>query len=128
MDWTLEVVVVPVSDVERSIGFYRDQLGFHLDHDTAAGADMRFVQLTPPGSGCSIVIGSGIPQAEPGSYRGLQLVVADIALAHAQLAESGVDVSDVEQIDPRDGGTLCNFADPDGNTWVVQEIKARGQS
>jgi catechol 2,3-dioxygenase-like lactoylglutathione lyase family enzyme len=127
MDWTLEVVVVPVCDVERSIRFYRDQLGFTLDHDTAAG-EMRFVQLTPPGSGCSIVIGSDIPQAEPGSYRGLQLVVADIATAHAQLVERGVDVSEVQQIDPRDGGTLCNFADPDGNTWVVQEIKARAQS
>lgn len=125
MDWTLEVVVVPVADVERSIGFYRDQVGFDLDFDTDAGA-ARFVQLTPPGSGCSIVIGSGIPQAEVGSYRGLQLVVADIGVAHAQLVERGVEVSDIEQIDPRDGGTLCHFADPDGNTWVVQEIKARG--
>jgi catechol 2,3-dioxygenase-like lactoylglutathione lyase family enzyme len=128
MNWTLEVVVVPVADVDRSIAFYTDQLGFALDHDTVMGDDMRFVQLTPPGSGCSIVIGKGITKSVPGTYNGMQLVVADIQIAHAQLVERGVEVSDVEQIDPRDGGTLCHFADPDGNTWVVQEIKARADA
>lgn len=126
MDWTLEVVQVPVADVSRSLAFYRDQVGFHLDFDTDTGS-VRFLQLTPPGSGCSIQLSSH-PQAEPGSCRGLQLVVADIRLAHSELVERGVDVSDVEQIDPRDGGTLCHFADPDGNTWVIQELKARAQS
>jgi catechol 2,3-dioxygenase-like lactoylglutathione lyase family enzyme len=126
MDWTLEVVVVPVSDIDRAIAFYRDTLGFHLDHETQA-AGMRFAQLTPPGSGCSIVIGDlpGGQSMEPGSLKGLQLVVADAHRAHDELAARGVEVGDVEVIDERDGGTLFGFTDPDGNAWVVQQIKAR---
>ena len=125
MDWTLEVVVVPVSDVDRAIAFYRDQLGFHLDHDTRAG-EMRFAQLTPPGSGCSIVLG-GEQAMAPGSLKGLQLVVADAYRARQQLVERGVAVGEIDVIDERDGGTLFGFADPDGNGWVVQQIKARAE-
>lgn len=125
MDWTLEVILVPVSDVDRSKAFYADQLGFNVDHDTVVSDELRFVQLTPPGSGCSVVIGKGVNQSEPGAFHGMQLVVADIQAAHALLTDRGVDVSAIEQIDPRDGGTMCYFADPDGNRWVVQEIKAR---
>jgi catechol 2,3-dioxygenase-like lactoylglutathione lyase family enzyme len=123
MDWTLEVVVVPVSDVDRAIAFYRDQLGFHLDHDTRAG-DRRFAQLTPRGSGCSIVL-SDPPPMPTGSLRGLQLVVADAYRARAELLERGVAVGDIDVIDERDGGTLFGFADLDGNAWVVQQITAR---
>jgi catechol 2,3-dioxygenase-like lactoylglutathione lyase family enzyme len=123
MDWTLEVVVVPVSDVDRAIAFYRDQLGFTLDHDTRAG-DQRFAQLTPPGSGCSIVL-SGQPPMPPGSLKGLQLVVEDAYRARAQLVEHGVAAGKIDVIDERDGGTLFGFIDPDGNSWVVQQIKAR---
>jgi catechol 2,3-dioxygenase-like lactoylglutathione lyase family enzyme len=123
MDWTLEVVVVPVSDVDRAIAFYRDQVGFALDHDTRAG-DQRFVQLTPPGSGCSIVLGEP-PPMPPGSLRGLQLVVPDGYRARAELIERGVAAGDIDVIDERDGGTLFGFTDPDGNAWVVQQIKAR---
>lgn len=128
MQWSLEVVVVPATDIDRSIAFYRDQVGFVLDHDTAREG-VRFCQLTPPGSGCSIVIGD-LPsqrEMEPGSMRGLQLVVPDAARAHVELAERGVEVDDIQVIDPRDGGTFFGFADPDGNTWVVQELKARAE-
>ena len=126
MDWTLEVVVVPVSDIATSVAFYRDQVGFHLDHDTQ-NEHMHVVQLTPPGSGCSIVIGDLPSQNEmaPGSMRGLQLVVADAEAARAQLLERGVDASEITVIDERDGGTFFGFADPDGNTWAVQQIRAR---
>ena len=130
MDWTLEVVVVPVSSqdggVDRAIAFYRDQLGFNLDHHTQARG-MNFAQLTPPGSGCSIVIGDlpGGPSMEPGSLKGLQLVVADTARAHHELSARGVLVGDINVIDERDGGTMFDFSDPDGNAWVVQQIKAR---
>jgi catechol 2,3-dioxygenase-like lactoylglutathione lyase family enzyme len=129
MDWTLEVVVVPVSDIDRAIAFYRDQLGFNLDHDTRAG-ETRFAQLTPPGSGCSIVIGDlpGGQSMEPGSLKGLQLIVADASRAHDELVARGVKVGDIDVIDERDGGTLFGFADPDGNGWVVQQIKARAQT
>jgi catechol 2,3-dioxygenase-like lactoylglutathione lyase family enzyme len=126
MDWTLEVVVVPVSDVDRAIAFYRDQLGFALDHDTHTG-EMRFAQLTPPGSGCSIVLGDlpGGPAMEPGSLKGLQLVVSDAHRARAELIERGVATGAIDVMDERDGGTLFGFSDPDGNSWVVQQIKAR---
>jgi catechol 2,3-dioxygenase-like lactoylglutathione lyase family enzyme len=127
MDWTLEVVVVPVSDLDRSIAFYRDQVGFHLDHDT--GGAHRFCQLTPPGSGCSIVMGD-LPPARrmaPGSLHGLQLVVADADAARAHLVANGVEASEVTVVDPRDGGTLFTFADPDGNTWTVQQLRARAE-
>jgi catechol 2,3-dioxygenase-like lactoylglutathione lyase family enzyme len=130
MDWTLEVVVVPVASqdggVDRAIAFYRDQLGFHLDHHTKT-ADMNFAQLTPPGSGCSIVIGElpGGPAMATGSLKGLQLVVADAYRARDELLARGVDVGEMQVLDGRDGGTLFGFADPDGNTWMVQQIKAR---
>ncbi|MFB6612166.1 VOC family protein [Agromyces sp. NPDC056379] len=128
MDWTLEVVIVPVSDLDRSIAFYRDQLGFALDHDTRNG-DMHIAQLTPRGSGCSIVIGSLPSQNEmaPGSLHGLQLVVADAAAARDELISRGVEASEITVFDERDGGTFFGFADPDGNTWAVQQIKARGE-
>jgi catechol 2,3-dioxygenase-like lactoylglutathione lyase family enzyme len=129
MDWTLEVVVLPVSDIERSIGFYRDQMGFHLDHDTH-NEHMHVAQLTPPGSGCSIVIGD-LPaqnQMEPGSMKSLQLVVADAAAARQELLGRGVEASDLTVITEADGGTFFGFQDPDGNSWAVQEIKARADT
>lgn len=128
MDWTLEVVLLPVSDIDRAIAFYRDQLGFHLDHDTDTG-EVRVVQLTPPGSGCSIVLGNLPAHQEmvPGSIRGLQLVVADAEQAQAELLERGVETGEIIVIDERDGGTLFGFSDPDGNTWAVQQIMARAE-
>ena len=137
MNWTLEVVVVPVTDVDRAKAFYADQVGFNVDHDTRVSDEQRFVQLTPPGSGCSIVIGQGMVEMEPGSLKGLQLVVADIRAAHRQLVERGVEVSDVQVFDgdasrlERGGTALDNvgfvfFSDPDGNGWAVQQISARG--
>ncbi|SMQ71517.1 VOC family protein [Agreia sp. VKM Ac-1783] len=123
MDWTLEVVVLPVSDIDRSIAFYRDQLGFALDHDTQT-PQMRVVQLTPPGSGCSIVL--GMSQMQPGSMKGLQLVVSDAAAAREQLVSRGVEVSELTIFDPeRDGGTFFFFDDPDANSWAVQQMKVR---
>ena len=126
MDWTLEVVIVPVSDLDAAIAFYRDRVGFHLDHDTR-NEHMHVAQLTPPGSGCSIVVGSLPSQQEmaPGSLKGVQLVVADAEAARAELVSRGVECSEVQVIDPRDGGTFFGFADPDGNTWAVQQIRAR---
>ena len=128
MDWTLEVVILPVSDIARSIEFYRDKVGFHLDHDTK-NEHMHVVQLTPNGSGCSIVFGDLPSQREmaPGSMRGLQLVVPDAQAARAELQGRGVAVSDIMKFDERDGGTFFGFADPDGNTWAVQELKVRGE-
>ena len=136
MNWTLEVVVVPVSDVDRAKTFYADRLGFNVDHDTKVSEEMRFVQLTPPGSGCSIVVGKGTVEMEPGSLQGLQLVVNDIVAAHAQLVERGVEVSEVQVVDgdasrlTRGGAALDNvgfvfFSDPDGNGWAVQQISSR---
>ena len=126
MDWTLEVVIVPVSDLGRAISFYRDQVGFHLDHDTE-NEHMHIAQLTPPGSGCSIVVGSLPAQnaMAPGSLHGVQLVVADAEAARAELVGRGVECSEVQTIDPRDGGTFFGFTDPDGNAWAVQQIAAR---
>ena len=128
MDWTLEVVLLPVTDIDRSIAFYRDKVGFDLDHDTRAGG-MEIAQLTPRGSGCSIVVGNLPAHQEmaPGSLRGLQLCVADAETARAELVGRGVDCSAIQVIDPRDGGTLFGFSDPDGNTWTVQQLKARGE-
>jgi len=126
MDWTLEVVIVPVSDLDRAIVFYRDKLGFALDHDTR-NEHMHVAQLTPPGSGCSIVVGD-LPsqnQMTPGSLKGLQLVVADAAAARQQLIDRGVEASETTVFDERDGGTFFGFDDPDGNSWAVQQIKAR---
>jgi catechol 2,3-dioxygenase-like lactoylglutathione lyase family enzyme len=129
MDWTLEVVVLPVSDIDRAVEFYRDKVGFHLDHDTQ-NEHMHVVQLTPTGSGCSLVIGDLPSQKEmaPGSMRGLQLVVADAEAARAELVGRGVEASEIQVFDERDGGTFFGFSDPDGNTWAVQQLKVRGQT
>ena len=132
MDWKLEVVVVPVSDVDRAKEFYTEKLGFHLDVDHRAGENFRVVQLTPPGSGCSVTVGTGLSDAAPGSVRGLQLVVSDIEAAHEQLVARGVEVSEISHfdaggrqpgIDPerREFGSFVFFSDPDGNSWAVQE-------
>jgi predicted enzyme related to lactoylglutathione lyase len=128
MDWTLEVVVLPVADIDRAVAFYRDQVGFELDHDTR-NEHMHVVQLTPRGSGCSIVIGDLPAQREmaPGSMRGLHLVVADAEAARNELVGRGVDCSEIVVFDERDGGTFFGFADPDGNSWGVQQIKARAE-
>jgi catechol 2,3-dioxygenase-like lactoylglutathione lyase family enzyme len=128
MDWTLEVVVLPVSDIDRSIAFYRDQVGFTLDHDTK-NEMMHVVQLTPRGSGCSIVFGDLPSQNEmtPGSMRGLQLVVADAAVARQELLDRGVDASELMVFSEDDGGTFFGFSDPDGNTWAVQQLKVRAE-
>jgi catechol 2,3-dioxygenase-like lactoylglutathione lyase family enzyme len=139
MDWTLEVVVVPVADVDRARAFYEDQLGFHVDHDTRLGDAGRVVQLTPPGSGCSIVIGEGVvPPMPPGSIKGLQLVVADVRAAQAQLVAAGVEVSEVQVLgedphpdpdgDPLDNVGFAFFDDPDGNGWAVQQISSRAHT
>jgi catechol 2,3-dioxygenase-like lactoylglutathione lyase family enzyme len=129
MDWTLEVVIVPVSDIDRAVAFYRDQVGFHLDHDTR-NEHMHVVQLTPEGSGCSIVIGD-LPsqnQMAPGSLKGLQLVVSDARAARQELLDRGVAASELMVFDERDGGTFFGFDDPDGNSWAVQELKVRGET
>ncbi len=128
MDWTLEVVVLPVSDIDRAIEFYRDKVGFDLDHDTRT-EHMHVVQLTPRGSGCSIVFGDLPAQQEmaAGSMRGLQLVVADGRAARQELLDRGVEASEIMSFSPDDGGTFFGFADPDGNTWAVQELKVRGE-
>jgi catechol 2,3-dioxygenase-like lactoylglutathione lyase family enzyme len=128
MDWTLEVVVLPVSDIGAAIEFYRDRVGFQLDHDTKT-EQMHVVQLTPNGSGCSIVFGD-LPsqrEMEPGSMRGLQLVVPDARAARHELLDRGVEAGEIQVFDERDGGTFFGFADPDGNTWAVQELKARAE-
>ncbi len=128
MDWTLEVIVVPVSDLDRAKHFYEDQLGFEVDHDTSFGEDTRIIQLTPPGSGCSIVMGKGIVRGEPGTVKGVQLVVSDLEKARAQLVERGVEVGEIVRMNEQDGGSFVFFDDPDGNSWAVQEIKARATS
>jgi predicted enzyme related to lactoylglutathione lyase len=122
MDWKLELVAVPVSDVDRAKAFYTEKVGFNADHDHRVSDEMRFVQLTPPGSACSISIGEGITEAAPGSLQGMQLVVTDINDAHAALSERGVAVSDVQQFP---WGRFVFFSDPDGNGWAVQEVPAR---
>ena len=128
MDWTLEVVVLPVSDIDRAIEFYRDKVGFHLDHDTK-NEHMHVVQLTPTGSGCSIVFGDLPPQREmaPGSMKALQLVVADAQAARQELLDRGVEASEIQVFSEDDGGTFFGFADPDGNTWAVQELRVRAE-
>jgi predicted enzyme related to lactoylglutathione lyase len=128
MDWTLEVVIVPVSDIDSAAAFYSEKVGFHLDHHTK-NEHMNVVQLTPNGSGCSIVIGNlpGQTDMAPGSVRGLQLVVADAQAARDELVGRGVECSDIQVFDERDGGTFFGFADPDGNTWAVQQLKVRGE-
>ena len=124
MQMRLEVVPLPVSDVERSLGFYRDQVGFHLDHDVQPGNGMRVIQLTPDGSACSVVFGIGIsdPSHAPGSVRNLHLVVDDVESARRSLVERGVEVSAVDDLG---GVKYAYFADPDGNSWALQEITSR---
>jgi catechol 2,3-dioxygenase-like lactoylglutathione lyase family enzyme len=122
LDWKLELVAVPVSDVDRSKAFYVDQAGFNLDHDHLVSDEIRFVQLTPPGSACSIALGKGISTATPGSAQGLQLVVADADAARAELVGRGVEASEVQDYP---WGRFVFFSDPDGNGWAVQEIQAR---
>ena len=123
MDWKLELVNVPVSDVDRAKAFYAEQVGFNVDHDQWNGDQVRFVQLTPPGSACSIAIGKGIVDTEPGSVQGMQMTVPDIEAARAELVGRGVEVSDVQRFD---WGLFVFFKDPDGNAWAVQQIPARG--
>ena len=122
MDWKLELVAIPVADGDRVKAFYVDQVGFAADHDHTVSEEMRFVQLTPPGSACSIAFGRGIVDSEPGSVQGLQLVVADVAAARAELAGRGVEVSDVQDFP---WGSFVFFSDPDGNGWSVQQLPAR---
>jgi predicted enzyme related to lactoylglutathione lyase len=119
MDYKLELIAVPVSDVDRAKAFYTDQAGFNADHDHTVNEDIRFVQLTPPGSACSIAIGKGLVEAPPGSVQGLQLVVADADAARADLAGRGVQVSEVQEFP---WGRFVFFKDPDGNGWSVQEV------
>lgn len=124
MDWKLELVAIPVSDVDRAKVFYTDKVGFDADHDHQVSDEVRFVQLTPPGSACSIAIGRGVTDAPPGSARGMQMVVSDIGAAHAELAGRGVDVSDVQEFP---WGSFVFFADPDGNRWAVQQLPPRNE-
>jgi catechol 2,3-dioxygenase-like lactoylglutathione lyase family enzyme len=123
MDLKLEVVPMPVADVDAAKAFYTEKVGFNLDHDVEPGKGMRVVQMTPPGSACSVVIGVGLPLGEPGSVKGVQLVVEDIDAVRAALAERGVPVGDVQQLGPEGapGSRFCFFEDPDGNMWAVQE-------
>ena len=133
MDWKLEVIVIPVSDVDRAKAFY-ERLGFRLDVDHAPNEQFRVVQFTPPGSACSITFGVGVSQVAPGAYQGIHLVVNDIEAAHAELIDRGIEVSEpfhfgpdgqVAGVDPerRDFGSYLSFSDPDGNGWLVQEVK-----
>jgi catechol 2,3-dioxygenase-like lactoylglutathione lyase family enzyme len=138
MDWKIEMIPVPVTDVDRAKDFYANKVGLPVDFDHSSGENFRIVQLTPPGSGCSIVVGEGVvPDMVPGTLHGLQLVVADIHRAHAELVERGVEVSEVQSVDGdadkvRQGGPALDnvgfvfFQDPDGNGWAVQQISARG--
>jgi catechol 2,3-dioxygenase-like lactoylglutathione lyase family enzyme len=123
MDLKLEVVPMPVSDVDAAKAFYTEKVGFNLDHDIEPGNGMRVIQMTPPGSACSVVIGIGMPLGEPGSVKGVQLVVEDIDAVRAGLAERGVPVGEVQQLGPEGapGSRFCFFEDPDGNGWAVQE-------
>ena len=123
MDFRLELVAVPVTDVDRAKHFYTDQAGFNADHDHKISPELRFVQLTPPGSACSIALGTGVTDAPPGSVTGLQLVVGDIEAARAHLVKGGVEVSEVQDFP---WGRFVFFADPDGNGWAVQEIQRPG--
>jgi catechol 2,3-dioxygenase-like lactoylglutathione lyase family enzyme len=123
MDWKLELVAVPVSDVDRAKDFYVNKVGFNADHDHQVSDELRFVQLTPPGSACSIALGTGIVEMPPGSVKGLQLVVPDADAARAELLERGVDAGEVQEFP---WGRFVFFEDPDGNGWSVQEIPPRG--
>ncbi len=122
MDWKIELLAVPVTDVDRAKAFYVDQVGFNADHDHRVNENLRFVQLTPPGSACSIVIGEGITEMVPGSQQGIQIVVADAEAARAQLVANGVEASDV---DDQPWGRFVFFTDPDGNGWALQQLPDR---
>jgi predicted enzyme related to lactoylglutathione lyase len=119
VDWKLELVQVPVSDVDRAKAFYVEQIGFNLDHDHQVNDELRFVQLTPPGSACSIAIGTGLSQMAPGSVEGLQIVIEDADAAYAELKDRGVEVSDVQDLP---WGRFVFFSDPDGNGWALQQL------
>jgi catechol 2,3-dioxygenase-like lactoylglutathione lyase family enzyme len=134
MDFKLELVLIPVTDVDRAKDFYVERMGFNLDVDHNVNEEFRVVQMTPPGSACSITIGRGMTEAAPGSYRGTHLVVTDIEIARAELVARGVEVSEIRHFDPKSGGwapgpdparsdynSFADFSDPDGNTWVLQE-------
>jgi predicted enzyme related to lactoylglutathione lyase len=123
MDWKLELVIIPVSDIDRAKAFYTDKAGFNADHDHTVSDEIRFVQLTPPGSACSIAIGKGITDATPGSVVGLQMVVPDIEAAHDELVKRGAEVSEIQELA---WGRFVFFADPDGNKWAVQQLLPRG--
>ena len=123
MDWKLELVAVPVSDVDRAKACYADTVGFTVDHDHRVSDQIRFVQLTPPGSACSIAIGTGLLETAPGSAQGLQLVVADIEAARAELVARGLEVGDIQRMP---WGAFVFFSDPDGNGWAVQELPSAG--
>ena len=122
MDWKIELVAIPVTDVDRAKAFYVDQVGFHADHDYQVSETLRLVQLTPPGSACSIVMGTGVTEMTPGSQKGVQVVVADAEAARAQLIAQGVAASEV---DVQPWGSFVTFADPDGNTWALQQPPPR---
>ena len=125
MDMKLEVVPIPVSDVDAAKAFYIEKVGFDLDHDVRPGEGMRIVQMTPPGSACSVVIGEGLPIGDPGSVKGVQLVVEDVDVVRDELARRGVSVGEVQQLGPEGspGSRFCFFEDPEGNGWAVQELK-----
>ena len=123
MDWRIELLQIPVSDVDRAKAFYTEKVGFNADHDHQVNEEIRFVQLTPPGSACSIALGSGLgTEMQPGSVQGIQMVVADIQAARAELAERGVEVSEVQEFP---WGSFVFFSDPDGNGWAVQQLPPR---
>ncbi|MDQ6710318.1 MAG: glyoxalase superfamily protein [Candidatus Dormibacteraeota bacterium] len=122
MDWKLELVIIPVSDVDRAKAFYVDQIGFHADFDQTVNEQIRFVQLTPPGSACSIAFGKGLVEGQPGSVKGLQIVVADVKAARAHLVERGVEVTQVVDLS---WGSFVYFSDPDGNRWTLQQPPSR---
>jgi len=122
MDWKIELVAIPVTDVDRAKSFYVDQVGFHADHDHQVNEGLRFVQLTPPGSACSVVLGTGVTDMPAGSQKGVQVVVEDVAAARKQLVERGVQASEVDVLP---WGKFVFFADPDGNTWALQELPPR---
>jgi catechol 2,3-dioxygenase-like lactoylglutathione lyase family enzyme len=119
MDWKIELVAIPVTDVDRARAFYVEQVGFNADHDHQVSDELRFVQLTPPGSACSVVMGTGVTQMPPGSQKGVQVVVADVEAARQDLLDHGVPASDV---DVQPWGSLVTFSDPDGNTWTLQQL------
>ena len=122
MDWKLELIAVPVIDVDRAKRFYSEQVGFNADHDHKVSDELRFVQLTPPGSACSIALGTGLTDAQPGSVTGLQMVVSDIDAARAHLVDGGVEVSEVQDFP---WGRFVYFSDPDGNSWALQQLPPR---